>query len=71
MLVMINQRPYAPPKPRFRLIPGWKYEGRSGSYLIGQGSESIREGFEITMIDGKRLEVSRRNAAELKELLSF
>ncbi|MCV2360079.1 LytTR family DNA-binding domain-containing protein [Paucibacter sp. TC2R-5] len=34
-------------------------------------AESIREGFEITMIDGKRLEVSRRNAAELKELLSF
>jgi two-component system LytT family response regulator len=34
-------------------------------------AESIRDGFEITMIDGKRLEVSRRNAAELKELLSF
>ena len=34
-------------------------------------AESIREGFEITMSDGKRLEVSRRNAAELKELLSF
>ncbi|MCV2353332.1 LytTR family DNA-binding domain-containing protein [Paucibacter sp. B2R-40] len=33
--------------------------------------ESIRDGFEITMNDGKRLEISRRNAAELKDLLSF
>lgn len=34
-------------------------------------AESIREGFEVAIIDGKRLEVSRRNAAELKDLLSF
>jgi len=32
---------------------------------------SIREGFEITMSDGKRLEISRRHAAELKDLLSL
>jgi len=23
----------------FRLIPGWKYASRSGSYLVGQGSD--------------------------------
>ena len=33
--------------------------------------EAINDGYEITMNDGKSLEVSRRNAVELKELLSF
>ncbi|ALL13106.1 two-component system response regulator [Caulobacter henricii] len=33
--------------------------------------ESISEGFEVTMLDGKRLEVSRRNAGRLKDWLSF
>jgi len=33
--------------------------------------ESISEGFEVTMLDGKRLEISRRNAGKLKDLLSF
>jgi two-component system LytT family response regulator len=33
--------------------------------------EAIGDGYEITMSDGKVLEVSRRNATELKELLSF
>jgi len=33
--------------------------------------EAISDGYEITMSDGKTLEVSRRNAVELKELLSF
>lgn len=33
--------------------------------------ESISEGFEVTMLDGKRLEISRRNAGRLKDLLSF
>lgn len=33
--------------------------------------ESLNWGYEITMSDGKVLEVSRRNAAELKDLLSF
>lgn len=33
--------------------------------------ESINFGYEITMSDGKVLEISRRNAAELKDLLSF
>lgn len=33
--------------------------------------ESINFGYEITMNDGKVLEISRRNAAELKNLLSF
>jgi two-component system LytT family response regulator len=33
--------------------------------------EAIGDGYEITMSDGKVLEVSRRNAVELKDLLSF
>lgn len=33
--------------------------------------ESVGDGYELTMNDGKLIEVSRRNAAELKELLSF
>ncbi len=33
--------------------------------------ESISDGFVVTMSDGKVLEISRRNAIELKELLSF
>lgn len=33
--------------------------------------ESINDGYEITMNDGKTLEVSRRNAVELKDILSF
>ena len=33
--------------------------------------ESISDGFVVTMSDGKELEISRRNAIELKELLSF
>lgn len=33
--------------------------------------ESVSDGYEITMGDGKTLEISRRNAVELKDLLSF
>lgn len=33
--------------------------------------ESINDGYEIMMSDGKLLEISRRNAMDLKELLSF
>jgi two-component system LytT family response regulator len=33
--------------------------------------ESISDGYEIIMDDGKQIEISRRNASELKELLSF
>lgn len=33
--------------------------------------ESVNDGYEITMSDGKALEISRRNAVELKDLLSF
>ncbi|RYY75540.1 MAG: response regulator transcription factor [Gammaproteobacteria bacterium] len=33
--------------------------------------EAVGDGYEITMNDGKILEVSRRNAVELKDLLSF
>lgn len=33
--------------------------------------ESVGDGYEITMSDGKNIEVSRRNAAELKDLLSL
>lgn len=38
---------------------------------IASIQESISDGYEITMDDGKQIEVSRRNASELKELLSF
>lgn len=38
---------------------------------ISRIEESIGEGYEITMSDGKTMEVSRRNAAALKDLLSF
>ena len=33
--------------------------------------ESLRDGYYVTMKDGKVLEVSRRNATELKDLLSL
>lgn len=33
--------------------------------------ENISDGYEITMNDGKKIDVSRRNAAELKDLLSL
>lgn len=38
---------------------------------IASIEESISDGYEITMDDGKQIEISRRNAQELKELLSF
>lgn len=38
---------------------------------VAKIEESINDGYEITMSDGKTLEVSRRNAVELKDLLSF
>lgn len=34
-------------------------------------NESVGDGYELTMSDGKVLEVSRRNATELKKRLSF
>jgi len=34
-------------------------------------NESIGDGYDLTMSDGKIIEVSRRNAVELKKLLSF
>jgi two-component system LytT family response regulator len=40
-------------------------------HAITSIEEAIGDGYEITMSDGKTLEVSRRNAVELKELLSF
>lgn len=33
--------------------------------------ESISLGYDVTMNDGRRIEISRRNAMELKDLLSF
>lgn len=33
--------------------------------------ETMGEGYEITMSDGQILQISRRNAIELKELLSL
>jgi len=38
---------------------------------IGSINESISDGYDLTMSDGKVIEVSRRNASELKRLLSF
>lgn len=38
---------------------------------IARIEESIGDGFVITMTDDKKIEVSRRNAAELRGLLSF
>ena len=40
-------------------------------YEIDAINENVGDGYELTMSDGKVLEVSRRNAAELKKLLSF
>lgn len=33
--------------------------------------ESIKDGYQLTMTDGKQIDVSRRNANDLKSLLSF
>ena len=38
---------------------------------VAKIEESVNDGYEITMNDGKTLEISRRNAVELKDLLSF
>ncbi|WP_395012337.1 LytTR family DNA-binding domain-containing protein, partial [Undibacterium sp.] len=38
---------------------------------ISRIEESIRDGYMVAMSDGKVLEISRRQAAELKELLSL
>lgn len=38
---------------------------------ISNIEEAINDGYDITMSDGKVLDVSRRNAVELKDLLSF
>lgn len=40
-------------------------------HAISSIEEAVNDGYEITMNDGKTLEVSRRNAVELKDLLSF
>ncbi|MET0356864.1 MAG: LytTR family DNA-binding domain-containing protein [Cellvibrio sp.] len=40
-------------------------------HAITSIEEAVGDGYEITMSDGKTLEVSRRNAVELKDLLSF
>lgn len=40
-------------------------------HCITMINEGINDGYEITMNDGKLLDISRRNATELKELLSF
>lgn len=38
---------------------------------IDRIDEAVGDGYVITMTDGKEIEVSRRSAAELKEMLSF
>jgi len=40
-------------------------------HAVASIEEAVGDGYEITMSDGKVLEVSRRNAVELKDLLSF
>lgn len=40
-------------------------------HAIGSIEESIGLGYVVTMQDGRVVEISRRNAAELKDLLSF
>lgn len=40
-------------------------------FEISAIDEAVAHGYDITMSDGKRLSVSRRNAAELKNRLSF
>jgi two-component system LytT family response regulator len=40
-------------------------------HAISSIEEAVNDGYEITMSDGTTLEVSRRNAVELKDLLSF
>jgi len=57
-------------------LPGTVFFRASRQYLVNLQAirsieESISDGFEVTMLDGKRLEISRRNAGKLKDLLSF
>lgn len=57
-------------------LPATVFFRASRQYLVNLQAirsieESISEGFEVTMLDGKRLEISRRNAGRLKDLLSF
>lgn len=40
-------------------------------HSIARIDEAVGDGYLVTMSDGKEIEVSRRNAAELKEMLSF
>lgn len=40
-------------------------------HCIDRIDESVGDGYVITMSDGMEIDVSRRNAAELKEMLSF
>jgi two-component system LytT family response regulator len=40
-------------------------------HAISQIDAAIADGYDVTLTDGKQLEVSRRNASELKERLSF
>lgn len=40
-------------------------------HAVSSIEEAVGDGYEITMNDGKVLEVSRRNAVDLKDLLSF
>jgi len=39
ILGMINPPSNSTRNYAFRLIPAWKYERRSGSYLVGTGSD--------------------------------
>jgi two-component system, LytTR family, response regulator len=57
-------------------LPGKYFFRANRQYVINLHAvasieEAIGDGYEITMSDGKKLEVSRRNAVELKDLLSF
>ncbi|MEJ6004711.1 LytTR family transcriptional regulator DNA-binding domain-containing protein [Paucibacter sp. AS339] len=57
-------------------LPSQHFFRASRQYIVNLQAisgiaETIREGYEITMSDHKKLEISRRQALELKDLLSF
>ena len=58
-----------------RLPPGHFFRANRQCIInlqeIGSIEESISLGYDVTMKDGRQIEISRRNALELKELLSF
>lgn len=57
-------------------LPGIRFFRANRQYLINLHAiraieEAVQDGYEVTMNDGKVIEMSRRNAARLKEVLSL